>query len=92
MNKAREREIERRYLAQRDMYWSEGKGEAVGIATMPRTYALNAAERMLRNAAVWMERTGTHGRSRPMLWMLEQPLFQALTARGSAPARGSNLL
>lgn len=73
----------RAYFAQRAQYFSASGERMRSIVNMHPTYAANAAEKLLREAASWAYEAGVDTR-RPALWMARTPLFQALITRADS--------
>jgi predicted nuclease with RNAse H fold len=73
----------RAYLRQVQVYHSDSKGEMVPVAEMHPRHAANAAQKMLMQADEWVRDAGAgqHAQRFSDLWLIGQPLFQALVER-----------
>jgi hypothetical protein len=76
------------YFGQRLRYASMSKGVLVPISQMDQRHAANAAARLLADAYTMAEDCGEVAVTIPSatLWMMHQPLWQALVARAGGAA------
>jgi predicted metal-dependent HD superfamily phosphohydrolase len=73
------------YFDQKRHYHSSRRNEVLTIAAMAPRHCANAAEKLLREAEMWVQDCGINT-AYPTLWMATTPLFQALAKRGAVEA------
>ncbi len=74
------------YFSQSEHYVSDSKGSLIPIRVMERNHAANAARRLLADADTYAADSGqytdAYGKVKSAaVWMIRQPLWQALVAR-----------
>jgi hypothetical protein len=65
------------YFRQTLVYHSDSKGDFIKIEDMHPVHAMNATEKLAKDAGFWARQAGVKT-SKPNFWMFTQPLFQAL--------------